>query len=133
MANEITVTVDVTKLGPVFTGQAAGAARRYGEHVQNYIADRAVRDIRAYLPGVYEGPYTGYYQTRIHVEKEGDGLMVTDTPVVYGPWLEGVGSRDYPVTRFKGYHTFRIIGQQLDAEAEQIAEALLPPYLDEMN
>ncbi len=45
---------------------------------------------------------------------------VHDSDIVYGPWLEGVGSRNFPVTRFKGYSTFRKVAQQIDRKAPQM-------------
>ena len=47
---------------------------------------------------------------------------------VKGPWLEGVSRRNSS-TRFKGYHTFRLITGQLQAKAGSIAQRRLGPYL----
>jgi hypothetical protein len=47
--------------------------------------------------------------------------MLTDGGVVYGPWLEGVSSRNNS-SRFKGYHTFRMVLQEMDKKSEEIAE-----------
>ena len=47
--------------------------------------------------------------------------LVYDT-VVYNRWLEGVGSRNYPVTRFRGYWMWRRGTERLRAEAPLIAE-----------
>ena len=53
-----------------------------------------------------------YFQTG-HYARSINGQMVsslhgliTDSNVVYGPWLEGIGSRNQ-TTRFKGYSIFR--------------------------
>jgi hypothetical protein len=61
--------------------------------------------------------------------------VVTDTPVVYGPWLEGVGSRNAPTTRFPGYHTFQLVSQKIDGEAGSLAEDELVQggYLEALN
>jgi len=45
---------------------------------------------------------------------------VHDSGIVYGPWLEGVGSRNYPVTRFKGYSTFRKVRQEIERKAPRM-------------
>jgi hypothetical protein len=61
------------------------------------------------------------------------GSVVQDGGVIYGPWLEGVGSRNR-TTRFKGYFTFRRTTAQLNVRATPIAEELLHgKYLREMN
>ena len=38
---------------------------------------------------------------------------IHDSKVVYGPWLEGIGSRNAK-SRFKGYAMFRNAKQQLE-------------------
>ncbi len=48
------------------------------------------------------------------------GWDVHDSGIIYGPWLEGVGSRNFPVTRFKGYSMFRKVAQQIDRKAPQM-------------
>ena len=42
-------------------------------------------------------------------------------------------SRNAPVTRFKGYSTFRRVGQRVDRRAKYIAERVLPRYLRRMQ
>jgi len=58
--------------------------------------------------------------------------VVTTELAMYGPWLEGTGSRNL-TTRFKGYWGFRRAAVRLDAEAEAIAEKAVQPYVAEMN
>lgn len=67
---------------------------------------------------------TGYYESRITAEPQGDYWTVTDGGVIYGPWLEGVGRRNQ-TTRFKGYSTFRRITQELQRVAPKIAERIV--------
>jgi len=51
--------------------------------------------------------HTGHYARSIHGRMAGSlHGVIDDTRVVYGPWLEGVGSRNQ-ATRFKGYAIFR--------------------------
>lgn len=64
---------------------------------------------------------TGYYESQVHVETEAGGYKLTDGGVIYGWWLEGVGSRN-ATTRFKGYSIFRRVGQALEPEAVRIIE-----------
>lgn len=44
---------------------------------------------------------------------------VHDSGIVYGPWLEGEGSRNL-TTPFKGYRTFRKVAQQIDRKAPEL-------------
>jgi len=109
------------------------------------LGEEGVNMIHNYLPTVYKYPHDpaslhgtkhfmpGLYQSDIHTDRQTPSInLVHDTPVVYGPWLEGVGSRNQ-VTRFKGYHTFRIIAQQLEAEAAAIADRVIQPFIAELN
>ena len=143
IAVEISVTVDAH--GPVFDGAIPGIMEAYQYHITESLGDIAVNLIKAYLPTVYKYPHDpaslhgtkhfipGLYVSDIHTDRASVDLnLVHDTPVVYGPWLEGVGSQN-ATTRFKGYHTFRKIAQQLDVEAGGIANAEIQPYIAEMN
>lgn len=73
---------------------------------------------------------TGKYTMPV-VAAEGESVVTSDL-ATYGPWLEGTGSRNQ-TTRFKGYYSFRLATQELDTNAEDIAEETLKPYLEEMN
>lgn len=46
---------------------------------------------------------------------------IDDSKLVYGPWLEGVSSRN-DATRFKGYATFRHVFGQLELKADDVLE-----------
>jgi hypothetical protein len=123
-----------TTSGPLFDGRAESAASRYVVSMQEDVAQHGVDLVRLRLPAVLRAD-TGRYEARIHTERQDDDVIVTDTPVIYGPWLEGDGSRDAPKTRFKGYSTFRITSQVLDLATEDIAQHDLDTggYVREMN
>jgi hypothetical protein len=60
---------------------------------------------------------TPIYWTRLYVDQSADGVGTAihdDYQIVYGPWLEGVGSRNFPVTRFRGYSSFRKAAQTIE-------------------
>ena len=122
--------VDVS--GPIFDGRAVRDMQSYVTTLEEDLAQEAADRIHVRLHQVLKHP-TGYYESHIHIERQQDDLVVTDTPVVYGPWLEGVGSRNYPRTRFRGYATFRLVAQQLGRDAQDIADNLIIRYVEEMN
>ena len=124
-------SVDVDRHGPIFNGEASAAAVRFVRAAEDEIGKVGVRMVREHLGRVLQHP-TGYYESQIRVEQTGEGTAVTDGGVVYGPWLEGTGSRDR-TTRFKGYSTFRKIGNAVDRQAQQVAERVLPSYLRRME
>jgi hypothetical protein len=126
-----TIKVDIQEVGPVFNGDAEKAAHDFCIAAEAEIADVGVTEVKQALRGVLRHP-TGYYESHIQTELVAETNVVTDGGVIYGPWLEGVGSRNSS-SRFKGYSTFRKVKQALEAKAPDIAERILPPFLNRMN
>jgi hypothetical protein len=119
--------------GPVFDGRAYRASRALVKETEEQIGKEGVRIIRRELHRVLQHP-TGYYESRIRSQRRLGRIYINDANVVYGPWLEGEGSRNYPVTRFKGYHTFRRMLPVINRKASVICTALLrSKYLRRMN
>lgn len=125
------ITVDVDKHGPLFDGRAQLAARDFVRDAQREIAERGAVMVQTELDHVLRHQ-TGRYRRSIHAEQGFGGDVITDGGIVYGPWLEGTGSRNR-TTRFKGYATFRRVVTRLDNEADNIAERILPSYLRRMQ
>ena len=63
-------------------------------------------DGKPFTPGGNKRVVTGNYQRRITSFRKGLHGEVYDGGTIYGPWLEGVSSRNQR-TRFKGYSHFR--------------------------
>lgn len=123
--------IDYTAKGPMFDGTAEQAVTDFCKASEDEVAKEGVRMIQSDLDRVLRNP-TGYYRSRITVDRQSSGARVTDGGVVYGPWLEGVGSRNKS-TRFKGYSTFRRMAQELQKKVGPIAERVLPGYLGKMQ
>jgi hypothetical protein len=133
--------------GPLFDGRADAALKEgitavrrqvaaQGEKLTRAAFSAAIRDNHGrFLNSVTTVSRTttfsagGYTMT---VTADLDEDIVTTDLASYGPWLEGTGSRNQ-TTRFKGYHGFRIAGQELDGRARGIAEQALAPYTARMN
>lgn len=101
---------------------------RVSNDVEKAIAERGEQAVEQHLGRVMRNP-TGYYLSHVHVVREGPGYAVTDDNVIYGPWLEGVGSRNSPVTRFPGYRAFRRASQLMDREAQRIADRIIGRWI----
>lgn len=125
------MTVKVTNSGPLFNGEAAKAVEDFQVAAENAVGDYVVNEIQSELGQVLKNP-TGYYKSKIVTNRQADDSLVSDSGVVYGPWLEGVGSRNKS-TRFKGYATFRRVTQRLKEQSGPIAERVLPKYLRRMQ
>jgi|HubBroStandDraft_5_1064220.scaffolds.fasta_scaffold00014_56 hypothetical protein len=148
---------DIDVHGALFDGRAEAATEAFREHIENQLAELAVTRIRAFLPTQYMylgnnggtpmfnpvPPDAGLLASQVHAERAtADSTLVTDDPVTYGPWIEGVSDlnmvvwphrRNPPPRRFPGYGTFRKIASMLEAETEEIAEREIQPYIEEMN
>lgn len=106
--------------GPVLEGSGPRIVDIFVQVMTDDLGDEGVRRVRERLGRVLKHP-TGYYSSRIVKTTRMDEADVTDSRVVYGPWLEGIGSRNQQ-TRFKGYRTFQITSQLLDSTAEQFLQ-----------
>lgn len=76
-----------------------------------------------------------YYWTRTEIRPNpaGPGLSIWDNYIVYGPWLEGVGSRNFPKTRFKGYSSIRKAASALKSRATTIANRAIARKIGKLN
>lgn len=118
--------------GPMFNGQAAKAIDDAVAQITRETAAQGQRDVLERLGHVLRHP-TGKYESRIRVAETSNTLAkVDDQRSVYGPWLEGTGSRNSS-TRFKGYSTFRKVIQALDRKSLAIAERVIARYLGRMG
>lgn len=125
------VTVELN--GPVFTGAAQAQVTAFMHDAVKEVTKVGRGDIGIQFIKVFQHP-TGFYESRVRAYMR-DPLhgVVDGATVAYAWWLEGVGSRNYPVTRFKGYRSFALVTAELELKAGRIAETQLPPHLARMN
>ena len=83
------------------------------------------------LGSVLQNP-TGNYEGLIAGERTSSGWRVSDSNCIYGPWLEGVGSRN-ATTKFKGYATFRKVYGEVDAMVVRTVQPAFIKYVNELN
>lgn len=125
---------DVEKSGPVFDGRAERAYRDFLQRSDKELGEEAEKIVLRNLNTSIRRNLHVYTST-IHSAPDGElSHVVRDGghPMVYGPWLEGTGSRNR-TTRFKGYFSFRRAIQELDQRASRIAERVLDRYIGRMN
>lgn len=115
------VNIDIKQKGEIFKASKVKAeAARAVVQINDALAVEGVKRIKARLGQVLQNP-TGYYESQIGVDRRQTYRGLTDNKVVYGGWLEGVDSRN-STTRFKGYHTFRLVKQSLDQDKLTLAQ-----------
>lgn len=117
--------------GPIFDGRARHAADAYLEAAVQKVSATGKRDVDVTLRQVLQHP-TGYYQAMINTRELFDAAIINDGRVIYGPWLEGISRRNAS-TRFKGYHTFRLVAERLRRKAPQISKLLFEAYVRRMQ
>lgn len=114
--------------GPLTDGRAARAVEEYRQDLEKVIARRGAALVVRYLKQRIKNP-TPYYWNQIRASPLGGHWEVVDGNVVYGPWLEGVGSRNRARPGFPGYHSFQLAAQALNGQAGMIAEGHLRLYI----
>jgi hypothetical protein len=114
------MATEVTLSGPLFDARAAQVMHAMMDDCSQAIAERAATDVRTVIrhDAIRR---TGNYERHVQIDRAGTDRQVNDSGIVYGPWLEGVSSRNHS-TRFKGYAQFRRATQQLDGRTAEIAE-----------
>jgi hypothetical protein len=117
--------------GPLFDGRAEREIEDACREVNTEVANKVISAVRTRLGLVLKNP-TGNYESHIRTERQQDDMQVNDSGIVYGPWLEGVSSRNQS-TRFKGYATFRIVYQQESSKAGGIATSIVARHVGKMN
>ena len=135
------ITVQISVQGTLAKGLAPDIAREALHNtVQSLIetGDETLALMARPRPaGVYKsyaegGTSTGNYRRNMHSEVRNLAGFITDSGVIYGPWLEGVGSRN-ATTRFKGYSMFRRTAQHLGAMAYEVAEQQVARMVRRLN
>lgn len=123
--------IEVTDNSPITDGRLSRATTDALEAAERETAELGRQMIRQHLGRVLRHP-TGRYESGIVAEKVGENWRVSDSGIVYGPWLEGVSRRNAR-SRFKGYATFRKIGQELGREGVTILERELDHRIGQLS
>lgn len=127
---EIEVTVRFE--GPLFDGRAQGVLDTIVFDVSDSLGREGKRRVLQGLDHTLRKP-SGHYRSRIQLYGPVAGqARVHDSRVIYGPWLEGTGSRNR-TTRFKGYRNFRNATQQLQTAAKPLAENVIARHIGRMG
>lgn len=127
------IEIEVHASGPIAEGRATAILDDYTEAAVNELAAVAFGRTSEVLNERIQYP-TPYYETQTTNEKVGATERVLhDRGIIYGPWLEGVGSRNYPVTSFKGYKAFTAGYLEVSFTADQHLDRALVDFLARLN
>lgn len=121
--------VRVDKRGPLFDGRAERDVALAADTIEKRVAVLGASMIRSRMNQVFK-TQTPYARFRQVAAEDPPGWKIWDQGLVYGPWLEGIGRRNYPVTRFKGYRTYRIIIQELQHRATAMGAKIVAEFVN---
>lgn len=122
----------VTYRGPLFDGRAEKVTAEATRDIEKTVATLGASMVRSELQRVLK-VQTPYYRLRVQAQPTNPHWKIWDQRVIYGPWLEGTGSRNFPKTRFKGYSTFRRMTQAINARAVAMGNAVMAKYVGKIN
>jgi hypothetical protein len=122
-------SIEVHTSGPIFDGASAEHTMRdLADAIGEGVAHKGIGVVRVELGKVLKHP-TGHYSSNIQRSSYGSRHEIHDGRMIYGPWLAGVGSRNAPVTRFKGYAHWRRATQALKRTVPAVARGVMPRFL----
>lgn len=129
--------IHVDTSGPLWDGRAKKALDDFTREAVWAITKEGRGDLGVRFIKVFQHP-TGHLESKVDAQRPvqvpgGYASKIDGETVRYAWWIEGVGSRNYPVTRFRGYHSFKTVAQVLQTKAVSIAEKHLPVFLARMN
>ena len=117
--------------GPLYDKRAKRHTKKMTEAAVETVAEATENEILSKLSVSLRNP-TGFYESRIQTDRSTRGAEVTDSGVIYGPWLEGVSSRNR-TTRFKGYAAFRKSTQLMQPRVRRLVAPVMRIYTRRMN
>lgn len=121
----------VTYSGPMFDGSSLRIVAAMMKDIDTAMGQAGVDLVRSELDSSLQNP-TGFYRSQVEFTRNTKGATISDHGVIYGPWLEGTGSRNR-TTKFKGYASFRKATQRLNQQATRIIQSTVDRYVAKLN
>lgn len=121
-----------TTSGALTRGDASSVMAGFGADLAEPVAHQAYAEVHLNLDQSLRNP-TPIYETTIVVDRSVPDFRVHDQDrMVYGPWLEGTGSRN-ATTRFKGYWSFRRAVQQVEVRVPELVRPVVEERLARLS
>lgn len=125
------ISVETRKHGPLFDGRAQAAVDRFERDATSVLTRAGTQMVKLkYVSRIQRN--TGHFLGRITGEVSGSIGRIYTKFILYGYWLEGVGSQN-ATTRFKGHWAYRESYIELDARQEEILKPLVDKMIREMG
>ncbi len=131
------VTINVESRGPLFEGVAEAELALAVAAAQREVASYAEFQWQMNMTESFQHPSSPpHYQSKINVVQRSHDLVVNDgwpgSGVVYGPWLEGLGTRN-ATTRFKGYGAMRRAANSVAQKVATITKPIIDAFIVKAN
>jgi hypothetical protein len=124
--------IEINFAGPLFDGRAERAAAELAADAVEVVAETAEEHAVALMEIYFRDP-TPYYWLQVTTDHPAYLTnVVHDQGVIYGPWLEGVGSRN-KTSRFKGYWHWRQTRQEISSRVPELVEMVVHDRVAEMR
>lgn len=129
--------VEIIESGPLFDGRADGMVTRMLTEVTTQVGDVALFRWQSNLDGSLKHS-SGRYQSQLHMVRRDWEAVVNDgwgetNDLPYGPWLEGVGSRNFPTTRFRGYRALGRAFTWTRGQVDRYAQPIVDKWIARLN
>lgn len=126
------IYITVVKAGPLFDGRADRKLEQMRGEIGRRVSKIGASMIRTELSHVLKNEEP-YYRLQNEARSTPPDWKIWDSDVIYGNWLEGTGSRNFPKTRFKGYATYRRTFPLIEQRAQVIAEYTAAEFVKGME
>ena len=136
-----TASVRIETSGPLFSANAPNIVRRAAQRTVAQLVEigesKLDQMLRPRPAGVFlsvsearKGQASkGNYRRNLHTVVEDLRGVISDGGVVYGPWLE-LGRAG---TRFRGYSSYRRVGQELEKQVPAVARRNVEDAVRDLN
>lgn len=127
----LNLQVGISRSGPLFDGRVGKALDAAADDIEQRTAYFGAALIRSRMDMTFRRQ-TPYYRLQNQARRDGAHWKISDNGVIYGPWLEGIGSRN-KTTRFKGYSNYRRSVQQIQLRMNEIAQGSIGTHLSQVG
>jgi len=127
------IQVEVVANSPLFDERRAEAIiDSWLVDVRASFGQQGLSELHFWMDQYFKNP-TPYYETQVVAQNMGEDMVIHDRGIIYGPWLDGSGSRN-ATTRFKGYAHWRRAFQYLnETEGPQILDRHTPDLINRLK
>lgn len=115
----------------MFDGRAEKDVQNAADEWEQRMATLTAADVRA-TQNVTFRTQTPHARLMTQATRDGVSWKVWDQNLIYGPWLEGTGSRNR-TTRFKGYGIWRAAFSRAQARCVNVGQPIVAKWVGLIN